>query len=171
VLGWLAVKDTRRIRHGISRLASYIERIGPAFIQETIMSRRLALFALAAGAALPLACATHAQDAFTTRIEPQPFYGATVTIESGVRVFRPLPATRQVIVNPGGMTPLNLGYYDTRVTEQSTSTNYNYNTFDAPPVSAGGVVGGFGFPRRFDGRRHDGHPRRFPDRGGMHRPH
>jgi len=134
------------------------------------MSRRLALFALAAGAALPLPSAAYDQDAFTTRIEPQPFYGATVTIESGVRVFRPLPTTRQVIVNPGGLTPLNLGYYDTRVTEQSTSTNYNYNTFDAPPVSAG-VVGGFGFPRRFNGRRHDDFPRKFPDRGGMNRPH
>jgi hypothetical protein len=27
----------------------------------------------------------------TTRIEPRPFYGATVSVEEGVRVFRPLP--------------------------------------------------------------------------------
>ena len=32
-----------------------------------------------------------AEEAYTTRIEPRPFYGATVTIEHGVRVFRPLP--------------------------------------------------------------------------------
>jgi hypothetical protein len=27
----------------------------------------------------------------TTRIEPRPFYGATVSVEEDVRVFRPLP--------------------------------------------------------------------------------
>ena len=30
-------------------------------------------------------------EAVTTRIETRPFYGATVTLEEGVRVFRPLP--------------------------------------------------------------------------------
>ena len=42
----------------------------------------------------------------TTRIEPRPFYGATVTIEAGVRVFRPLPPHDRVIINPGNATPL-----------------------------------------------------------------
>ena len=120
------------------------------------MSRRLTLIALAAGAALSLDTAAHAQDAYTTRIEPRPFYGATVTIEAGVRVFRPLPATRHVIVNPGGQTPLNLGYYDTRITEQSTSTNYNYNSYAAPRASGGGFYGGNAFPRRFDSHPHNG---------------
>ena len=63
------------------------------------MSRRLTLLALAFAAALPLGLPAAAQDAYMTRIEPRPFYGATVTIESGVRVFRPLPTTRHVIVN------------------------------------------------------------------------
>ena len=36
----------------------------------------------------------------TTRIEPRPFYGATVTIEAGVRVFRPLPPHDRVIIDP-----------------------------------------------------------------------
>ena len=44
----------------------------------------------------------------TIRIEPRPVYGATVTIEEGVRVFRPLPPDKYVIVNPNG-TPVNLG--------------------------------------------------------------
>jgi hypothetical protein len=55
-----------------------------------------------------------AEDAYTTRIEPRAAYGATVTIEEGVRVFRPLPSERHVIINPGGMAPLSLGYFDER---------------------------------------------------------
>jgi len=63
--------------------------------------------------------------ASTTRIEPRPVYGATVTIEEGVRVFRPLPPERHVIINPGGTTPLTLGLNETRVLEQSTSVSRN----------------------------------------------
>lgn len=51
-----------------------------------------------------------AQDAATTRIEPRPVYGATVTMERGVRVFRPLPAIRNVIINPGLAAPVYLGF-------------------------------------------------------------
>lgn len=69
--------------------------------------------ALAAAAALALtATAASAQDSHTTRIEETNAYGATVTVEEGVRVFRPLPADRHVIVNPGGRTPLSLHSYD-----------------------------------------------------------
>jgi len=50
-----------------------------------------------------------AQMATTTRIETEPVYGATVTFESGVRVFRPIPPTQHMIINPGGQTPLFLG--------------------------------------------------------------
>jgi hypothetical protein len=46
--------------------------------------------------------------ATTTRIETRPFYGATVTLEEGVRVFRPLPPHGHVIINPGNRTFLNL---------------------------------------------------------------
>ncbi len=59
----------------------------------------------------------------TTRIETRPFYGATVTIEEGVRVFRPLPTTKRVIINPDGETPLALGFNETNVYEK----RYNYN--------------------------------------------
>lgn len=51
-----------------------------------------------------------AQDAATTRIEPRPVYGATITVERGVRVFRPLPAVRNVIINPGLAAPVYLGF-------------------------------------------------------------
>ncbi|WP_295558362.1 hypothetical protein [uncultured Hyphomicrobium sp.] len=69
---------------------------------------------LAAGtAALLLAsAAARAEEPTTTRILPYNAYGATVTIEQGVRVFRPLPADGHVIVNPGNRTPLSVNIYD-----------------------------------------------------------
>ncbi len=54
-----------------------------------------------------------AEDARTTRIEPRPVYGATVTYEQGVRVFRPLPSEQRVVVNPAGMAPLSFNSYET----------------------------------------------------------
>lgn len=64
-------------------------------------------------AALVLSVASaHAQDARTTRIITTPAYGATVSVEHGVRVYRPLPPEQHVIVNPGGRTPLSLHTYE-----------------------------------------------------------
>lgn len=59
-----------------------------------------------------------------TQIEPRPTYGATVTIEEGVRVFRPLPAgSRHVIVNPN-RTPLVLEVgEDGSVSQSSAQSN------------------------------------------------
>ena len=45
-------------------------------------------------------CAALSEEAYTTRIEPRPYYGAVVTIEHGVRVYRPVPATRHMIIDP-----------------------------------------------------------------------
>jgi hypothetical protein len=72
------------------------------------------LLGAAALAGLPLAFAVQALaiDSYTTRIEPRAVYGATVTIEEGVRVYRPIPSEQHVIINPGGTTPLSLGYYE-----------------------------------------------------------
>lgn len=70
---------------------------------------------------------TSASAQYTTRIEPRPFYGATVTLEEGVRVIRPLPPERQVIINPNNATPLTLGFSETHVYENRTIRNYNYN--------------------------------------------
>jgi hypothetical protein len=51
----------------------------------------------------------------TTRIEPRPVYGAIVTLEAGVRVFRPLPPHDRIIINPGNATPLYMGVGDAPV--------------------------------------------------------
>ena len=81
------------------------------------------VLALGLAASFAAASTAFAQSA-TIRIEPRPVYGATVTLEEGVRVYRPLPADKYVIVNPNG-TPLNLGLSETNVTETRTSTSYN----------------------------------------------
>ena len=47
---------------------------------------------------LPLAAVAAALAA--DGIETRPVYGATVTIEHGVRVYRPVPPTHHLIVNP-----------------------------------------------------------------------
>ncbi len=101
-----------------------------------------AVAALAAGATAALANGT-------TRIETRPFYGAVVTIEEGVRVFRPLPPTERVIINPGGVTPLSLGFNETTVTERRY--NYNYGPEakeEAPSQNVYGVGGYYGYGRR-----------------------
>jgi hypothetical protein len=77
------------------------------------MTRTSLLVYAGAAAALFAGSTAFAQDAaHTTRIENSNAYGATVTMEEGVRVFRPLPSERHVIVNPEGRTPLSLNYYD-----------------------------------------------------------
>jgi hypothetical protein len=80
----------------------------------------------------------YAMDGGTTRIEPRPFYGASVSIEAGVRVFRPMPSTNRVIVNPNGATPLSLGFNETNVYERS----YNYHKHDYE--NSGGYGGNYG---------------------------
>lgn len=67
----------------------------------------------ASAAALLLASATaSANDAHTTRVVPADVYGATVTVEEGVRVFRPLPSDRHVIVDPEGRTEIEVKEYN-----------------------------------------------------------
>ncbi|MDO9382378.1 MAG: hypothetical protein Q7T86_05890 [Hyphomicrobiaceae bacterium] len=62
-------------------------------------------------------------DGRTIQIEPRPTYGATVSIEAGVRVFRPLPAgPRTVIVNPS-KTPLVIDVGQTNVDNRTTSNS------------------------------------------------
>jgi hypothetical protein len=43
-----------------------------------------------------------------------------VTLESGVRVFRPLPPHSKVIINPDGRTPLSLSF------EENRTHNYHH---------------------------------------------
>jgi hypothetical protein len=63
----------------------------------------------------------------TTRIETRPFYGATVTMEEGVRVFRPLPPHERIIINPDKV-PISLAFS----TNYSYSHNYVYSVSDIP---------------------------------------
>lgn len=89
---------------------------------------RLNILSLSAIALCLSVGAAVAQDAHTTRIEPRAFYGAMVTIEGGVRMFRPLPPTRHVIINPDGATPLALSFNETRVYKRSYSESRSHNT-------------------------------------------
>lgn len=100
------------------------------------MSQLKIAAALVAGTAV-IAASGAALAGETVRIEPRPFYGATVTIEEGVRVFRPLPPTSKVIINPDGETPLSLGFNETTVNKRS----YNYHEHQHTGTGSGGYTG------------------------------
>lgn len=114
---------------------------------------------------LALTTSAFAGDARVTRIEPRPFYGATVTLEAGVRVFRPLPPHKHIIINPGHRTPLNVTIKD--VTEKRTiKGEINHNYYDR----SGGYVGGYASSFPYGGfARHRGKRRAY--RGGSDRGH
>lgn len=115
-----------------------------------MVTRLLSGMILSAGLLLPAVSMASASS--LTRIETRPFYGAVVTEEEGVRVFRPLPPHRHVIINPDGRTPLNLTIDDRNVT-----VNHIY---PAPVADngdgAGRYVGGYGAfgVGNYGGRRH-----------------
>lgn len=67
----------------------------------------LALAAILLGT-LPASAQYWSSPSSTTRIEPRPFYGATVTVEEGVRVFRPLPPHDRIIIDPNA-APAHVG--------------------------------------------------------------
>ena len=101
------------------------------------MSFKSVLISLTGAAAVVATLSAAHAESYTTRIEPRPFYGAVVTLEEGVRVIRPLPPTRHVIINPDHATPLSLGFNETRVYENRTIRNYVYNE-----GGSGGAQGG-----------------------------
>ena len=100
-------------------------------------------------------------EAYTTRIEPRAYYGAVVTLEQGVRVWRPLPPTRHMIINPDGRTPLNLTVEDVR----HTTTNHNYVQGSTDTVNGGGYGGPSGYYGRSAGRHHGHRGHRHAVRG------
>ena len=119
-------------------------------------------FALLGGAGVAFGALPALAESYTTRVEPRAFYGATVTIEEGVRVFRPLPPHDRVIINPGHKTPLYLGYETKRVQAYSENHNHNYS-YDGSGGHPGGVIGGFSaHPRAHRHRHHGGHGHRAP---------
>ena len=105
------------------------------------MLSKIMFVPLACAMSIALSCSVVMAQGYTTRIEPRPFYGATVTLEEGVRVIRPLPPERQVIINPGNATPLSLGFNDTHVYENRMVRNYNYSDGANSNASAVGRMG------------------------------
>ena len=70
---------------------------------------RVLLSVVSLGALAAVVGTALAEPAETTRIETRPIYGgAVVSVEHGVRVYRPVPPTQRVIINPDGRTPLAL---------------------------------------------------------------
>lgn len=105
----------------------------------------------AAIAALLPATSALASEASTVRIEPRPYYGATVTLEEGVRVFRPLPPHKTVIINPGQRTPVSLGFNET--VEHSYHQHNHQHSGGATSGGGGGAAGlavpyGYGYGDR-----------------------
>ena len=130
------------------------------------MSRTFLLAATTLAGTVALAGAAFAQ-ASTIRIEPRPYYGATITLEQGVRVWRPLPTTKYVIINPDNRTPLNLSLAD--INHHSTNTNTFNGTAGAvdgvPVLGSSGFIGG---PRGLLPSRPVGsQPRRFNRSSGV----
>lgn len=72
------------------------------------MIPRLAIVLLALMAAAPSVSAT--ETAGVTRVETEPFYGAVVTVEHGIKVYRTLPVNRDVIITPAN-APISLNYW------------------------------------------------------------
>ncbi|HVX35041.1 MAG TPA: hypothetical protein VHC71_02350 [Hyphomicrobium sp.] len=78
------------------------------------MRRPFSICLIAWGSAIVALTAVAHADGFTTRIETRPYYGAVTTLEHGVRVIRPLPPDRYVIINPNN-TPLALSFSESNV--------------------------------------------------------
>jgi len=103
----------------------------------------------------------------TVRIETRAFYGATISLESGVRVFRPLPAPTHMIINPD-KTPINLTLKDEK-------NVYNIERGDAGYIvpgygGYGGGGGGLPFGRGFHDGKFKGRVGTFSGkRGGLNR--
>lgn len=85
------------------------------------MRRSVSTFLIALASASLALTGTASADGFTARIVTQPSYGAVTTLEHGVRVIRPLPPERYVIVNPN-RTPLALNFNENNVYDYSSNT-------------------------------------------------
>lgn len=127
------------------------------------------LLALAAAAAFVMPASVCAQT--VTRIETKPVYGATMTVEKGVRVWRGLPSAGHIIVNPGRV-PISLNYnYSTVLVDGPLVADGDGGTAASPRISygwGGGLWGG-GFGRYGAKRHHVGLIRMEP-RPGAHGP-
>jgi len=105
---------------------------------------RMSMPCCGALAALGLVSSTALADGGLVRIEPRPYYGAVVTIEHNVRVFRALPSPQLMIINPN-RTPVNLSFnktveYRAALPVAATSDGAAYG---GPAIYSAGY-GGFG---------------------------
>ena len=92
----------------------------------------------------------------TIRIEPNSYYGAVVTVEQGVRVWRPLPPTRHMIINPAG-APVSINLTDVRETVHHRGIVQNGNAgFASAPVGDYGHGYYAGRASRFHGFHRSG---------------
>ena len=106
---------------------------------------RRSLFALALAAATMIQLTPSFAESATIRVEPRPYYGAVVTVEQGVRVWRPLPPTKYMIINPTG-SPVNVNVTDVRET-------VNHNGGVPYAANGNGYAGGsYGHPGFISGR-------------------
>jgi hypothetical protein len=115
------------------------------------MRRPISIWLLAVSSAVIMLPGVAAADSsFTTRIETRPYYGAVTTLEHGVRVIRPLPPTRYVIVNPN-RTPLALGFNETNVYDYSSSSDgARYGSENLGAYNEDGPIYTYpSFPKRF----------------------
>ena len=115
-------------------------------------------------AGLAVATSAIANDPRSTRIEPRDFYGATVSIEAGVRVFRPLPPATHVIVNPNG-TPLSLSFEESRHVYEQNHYRKSGDAGSGAPVNNHAAAASGGFPVGVRNRARRGRGRgagRFP---------
>jgi uncharacterized membrane protein YgcG len=95
-----------------------------------------------------IAAASVAQAEGLIRIEPRPYYGAVVTMERGVRVFRPLPTQHLMIINPDNKTPVNISFNRTiehRSGDGGSSSSNGGGGSNAGGASGGGLASGSGF--------------------------
>ena len=98
-----------------------------------------------------------AGDAKLIRIEPRAYYGATVTVASGVRVFRPLPSASHVIINPNN-APVNVSLKE--VNKRVTHVHRHEGSVAEPGYRGSGLygVGGYAGPFRTSrGRKFKGY--------------
>jgi hypothetical protein len=128
------------------------------------VSAKASAFAALAALGICWAAPAALAEARTTRIETRPFYGATVTLEEGVRVFRPLPRHDRVIINPGGKTPLSLEF------NESNNNFFNNGAGDNVTNNFGGGSGTADIGT-FDRFRHARGHRAFRQFGQGHRGH
>jgi hypothetical protein len=87
-----------------------------------------------------------AYDGGLVRIEPRPYYGAVVTMEQGVRVYRPLPTQNLMIINPN-RTPVSLSFSRTiehKAAEGGGGHGQSSSQESEGGSRYGGISGGFG---------------------------